>query len=491
MISKLQAHILALLPALAASSSSAFAEKPAPILVTGWPLPTNEAQKAILSNDAIMESLACPSLTRLNLAKKSSEPLLLEKLEEADKVWRFTLASGLTWWDQSAVSMSDLEAFVRETLQPQQLTHGRFAWAIPEFTLTSKDRTLIIQWAQKPGFGPYVFNEHPFRKKSNNTIGVQCAGNWRVEPKAAGLLLQDRSAEGLNDILLSTNPKAKPLNSERLLSFAFGEEMPGADSKKPLTQNLVCARPLDTPILTVIAWNPQGVATRDPGFRRAVTHLTPRGALLRSGAGAMGDLISAPILRAHPGYKRNLLVPAYDPAKSDAMLNDLGYRRLEEDGFRRDAAGKLLEVKILARNHEGSTLLRKVLDDSFRALGIKLRFINEGEGVPDGLLTGILTSWPDGDLSQHLHSRVSGRNWPWSWQDPNLDQALEAYALSLTQKTPNFTLLEKIHDLVYKLEPFSVLMQHRVCLEARLNRPQAKGEIAVRNPDWFRQLIGL
>lgn len=491
MISKAQARILALLPALAASSSTAFAEKPAPILVTGWPLPTNEAQKAILSNDAIMESMVCPGLTRLNLAKKSSEPLLLEKVEEADKVWRFTLASGLTWWDQSAVSMADLEAFVRETLQPQQLTQGRFTWAVPDFTLSSKDRTLSIQWAQKPAFGPFVFNEHPFRKKAGNALGVQCAGNWKVEPKTAGLLLQDRKGEGQNDILLSTDQKAKVTGNGRQLTFAFGEEMPGADSKKPITQNLSCERPMDTPIITVIAWNPQGTVTRDPKFRRAITHLTPRGALLRAGAGSMGDLISGPILRAHPGYKRNLLVPAYDPARSDAMLNELGYRRLEEDGFRRDASGKLLEVKILARDHEGSILLRKVLDDSFRALGIKLRFINEGEGVPDGLLTGILTSWPDGDLSVHLHSRVSGRSWPWAWQDQNLDQALEAYALSLTQKTPNFALLEKIHDLVYKLEPFSVLMQHRVCLEARLNQPQPKGEIAVRNPDWFRQLIGL
>ncbi|MDQ3230213.1 MAG: ABC transporter substrate-binding protein, partial [Pseudobdellovibrionaceae bacterium] len=321
--------------------------------------------------------------------------------------------------------------------------------------------------------------------------GVQCAGNWRAETATAGLLLHDRSGEGRNNILLTADTKARTASSERLLAFEFGEEMPGADSKKPITQNLSCERPLDTPIMTVIAWNPQGATTRDAKFRRAITHLTPRGALLRSGAGSMGDLISGPVLRAHPGYKRNLLVPAYDPAKSDAMLNELGYRRLEEDGFRRDPAGKLLEVKILARDHEGSTLLRKVLDDSFRALGIKLRFINEGDGTPDGLLTGIMTSWPDGDLTDLLHSKASARSWPWTWQDQNLDQALEAYALSLTQKTPDFTLLEKIHDLVYKLEPFSVLMQHRVCLEAKLSKPQAKGEIAVRNPDWFRQLIGL
>jgi hypothetical protein len=483
--------ILALLPALAASGTTAHAEKPAPIVVTGWPLPLNEAQKVILSNDAIMESLVCPALTRLNLQKKSSEPVLLEALEQTDKTWRFTLRRDLTWWDQSAVSVADLEAFVRETLQPQQLTEGRFTWTIPTFTLTSQDRTLTIQWSHKPEFGPYVFNEHPFRKKTANALGVQCTGNWSAEPQTAGLLLKDRSGNGRHDILLTADPKAKPANAERLLAFAFGDEMPGTDTGKPITHNLSCARPLDTPIVTVIAWNPQGVMTRDARFRRAITHLTPRGAILRAGAGAMGDLISGPILRSHPGYKRSLLVPTYDPGKSDAMLNELGYRRLEEDGFRRDASGKLLEVKILVRDHEGSALLRKVLDDSFRALGIKLRFINEGEGVPDGLLTGILTSWPDGDLTDHLHSRISSRVWPWSWQDRHLDEALEAYALSLTQKSPNFTLLEKIHELVYKLEPFSVLMQHRVCLEASLSRPQPKGEIAVKNPDWFRQLIGL
>ncbi len=44
------------------------------------------------------------------------------------------------------------------------------------------------------------------------------------------------------------------------------------------------------------------------------------------------------------------------------MLNELGFRRLEEDGFRRDDAARL-EV-YLAWDREGSALLRKVRDDS-------------------------------------------------------------------------------------------------------------------------------
>lgn len=491
MIFKVQARSLAFLPALVLLSPADAAEKPAPIVVTGWPLPLNEAQKAVLSNDAIMEGLVCPSLTRLNLQSHRSEPVLLGKLEESGKVWQLTLAPELSWWDQSPVSLGDLETFVRETLKPEELSQRGMNWPVPTFTITAQQRTLTVQWTQKPVFGPYVLNEHPFRKKAANALGFQCAGGWSAEPRTASLLLHDRTGDGRNDILLTADPKEGAGKSERVLTFAFGEEMPGAASKKPMTQNLSCDRPLDTPILTVIAWNPEGAVTRDSRFRRAITHLTPRGAILRAGAGSMGDLISGPVLRAHPGYKRSLLVPAYDPSKADAILNELGFRRLEEDGFRRDVQGKPLELTLLTRDREGSSLLRKVLDDSFRALGIKLRFIGEGSGVPDGILTGIVTSWPDGDLTELLHSRISGKAWPWSWHDAALDQALDAYALSLTQKSPDFTLLEKIHDLVYKLEPFSVLMQHRVCLTAKLKKPQAKGEIAVRNPDWFRQLIGL
>ncbi len=489
MISKALAKILALLPFLSFAQPMRATEKPDPIFVTGWPLGFNETQKAVLSNDAIMENLVCPSLTRLNLINRRSEPLLLEKLEESDRIWRLTLAPSLTWWNQAAVSMQELEVFVRETLDPNQLTKGRFLWSVPEYSISSKDRTLSVQWAQKPAFGPYVFNDHALRKKASTSLGFECVGNWAAEADSKGLLLRDRVNKGRDNILFTQD--SKELRGDRKLAFLFGEDMQDITSKKPITQNLVCRQPLDTPILTIIAWNPDGQFTRHARFRRAITHLTPRGALLRAGAGSLGDLVSGPILRAHPGYKRGLLVPAYDPAKADAILNEMGLRRLEEDGFRRDAQGKSLEVRLLTRDHEGSTLLRKVLDDSFRALGIKLSFVSEGDGTADGLLTGIATSWPDGDLTELLHSRVSNRIWPWSYQDQILDQALEAYALSLTRQNPDFVLLEKIHELVYKLEPFSVLMQHRVCLETQWpSKAKKKSEISVRNPDWFRQLIG-
>ncbi|MCX6129962.1 MAG: ABC transporter substrate-binding protein, partial [Proteobacteria bacterium] len=249
---------------------------------------------------------------------------------------------------------------------------------------------------------------------------------------------------------------------------------------------------IDTPIFTVIAWNPNGPVTGDARFRRAMTHLIPRGALLRAGTGHLGDLVSAPILRSHPGYNRRLLVPNYDPQKADTILNELGYKRTPEEGFRRNPEGQALEIKLLVRNSAGSGLLRKVLDDGFRALGIKLKFIDESEGVPDGLLTGIMGSWPDSDLGPWLNSRQSESIWPWRYQDAKLDEALEAYARSLTEASPNFGLLEKVHELVYKLEPFSVLMQHRVCLDAQWPEKRLPpGEITLRDPEWFRNFIGL
>ncbi len=490
MLCKAFSKVLAFLPVLLSASSAGAIENPSPILVSGWPLELNETQKAVLSNDAIMESLVCPSLTRLNLVSKRSELVLLEKLEESDKSWRLTLAPKLSWWDNTPVSPEDLESFLRETLIPSKVAHGRYAWTVPPYTVSVKDRTLTLQWQQKPAFGPYVLNNQPMQKKVGTALGLQCTGGWAAEASPQGLLLKDRLNQGQNDILLSPDPKPKEAIGNRRLAFLFGDDMQGPAPKRWVDNETSCSRPLDTPIVTVVAWNPQGAATKDPKFRRAITHLTPRGALLRAGAGYLGDLVSGPILRAHPGYKRTLLVPTYDPGKADAMLNELGYRRLEDDGFRRDASGKPLEVKIQVRDREGSALLRKVMDDSFRALGIKLSF--KSDGVPDGILTGVLTSWPDGDLSELLPSKVGNDVWPWGYQDQGLEQAMEAYSVSLTKRDPDFTLLEKVHDLVYKLEPFSVLMQHRVCLESQWDRgKRGKGEIVVRNPDWFRQLIGL
>ncbi len=461
-------------------------EKKTNVVISGWPLEVGNLGQAVLSEDPLMGTLVCPSLTRLNLNALKSEAYLLEKLDDNGEQWTFKLKSGLKWWDKSAVSGEQLAEFLRLELPVAVEKQGLRTWHLPAMDLTVNGPQVTIHWKSKPLFGPYVLNNSPFRQKFEGieSLAFQCAGELKPEKEASTVHLI--AANGLR---LDLQPSSVS-NDPPFIDFRFGEELHPNRSKRQLDEALKCDQAIDTPFITLLAWNPAGRWTSDPTFRRAMTHLIPRGALLRSGAGSLGDLISGPILRAHPGYKRNLLVPAYDLGKAEQLLNKLGYKRSEQDGYRRTPQGELMELRILVHDFEGSTLLRKVLDDSLRAIGLKTVFTGKMENNVDAVLASVASSWPDANLSSFLHSKSVDSPWPWRYQDAALDQALVTYALSLTRLKPDFTFLEKVHDLVYKLEPFSILMQHRVCLEAKLGAAEMrKLKIGVKNPDWFAELL--
>lgn len=470
-------------------------EKPRSIVVAGWPLETKKLDEAVLSQDALMGPLVCPALTRLNLNSLRSETFLLKSLRFDAQRWVFELKSDLKWWDDTPVSVEDLKAFVEEELPLAVRNKGLGQWTFPEFTLAHEGQALTLTWKGPltPAFGPYILNELPFRKKTpGQGLGFQCAGSLRPQLKAGELHLTSAGelpALAIRREVADTRPDNKV--DEAYLNFRFGEELHPSSHKRQVDEALHCEQALDTPLLTLIAWNPKGPWTSDANFRRAMTHLLPRGALLRAGAGSLGDLVSGPILRLHPGYKKNLLVPPYDMEKAQQILNKLGYGRSEVDGYRRTAKHEIMELKFLVHDFEGSTLLRKVIDDSLRAIGIKTNFTDKpSEGV-DAVLASVRSSWPDSNLSSFLHSQSPESPWPWRYQDPAMDKALELYGLSLTQERPDFTLLEKVHEVVYKLEPFSLLMQHRMCLEAQLGKGTQVKRASAKNPDWFGDLIRL
>lgn len=479
--------------ALQATPGKALPSKAQPITVAGWPLDTSRLPEALLSGDPLLGNLLCPALTRLNLLQLKSEPYLLQKLEVKGDRWILTPNENLKWWDERRVTLTELETFLKDELPEAVQKIGMGRWELPSMDFIQVKGQLIVQWTSTPSFGPYILNEMPLKKKlATGQLPFQCAGTLHPDPEIKSVFIDSVQAAPR---LAWQNGPATPGQKKPeapYVSFRFGEELHPSSYKRQLDEALVCAQPLDTPLITLLAWNPNGHWTKDPVFRRSMTHLLPRGALLRSGAGSLGNLISGPILRIHPGYNSRLKVPAYDPLLADKLLNSIGFKRSEDDGYRRTADGLLMEMKILVYDYEGSTLLRKVLDDSLRALGLKTIFTQNSRDPVDAVLTSIVSSWPDSNPSLFLHSASKNAPWPWRYQDPQLDKALEHYSVTLTHQKPDFTLLEKIHDVVYKLEPFSILMQHRTCLEAQLGKGKtSRQEISLRNPDWFSDLTGL
>jgi hypothetical protein len=470
---------------LSLTSAVMAVEKPKSVLVAGWPLDIQNPTGPLLAGDPLLGPLLCPSLTRLNLANQRSEFVLLKQLEDKGNRWSFQPKSGLSWWDGSTV---DLESFLRAELPKAIETQGLGQWKVPAFSFRKEGETLHLEWKEAPAFGPYILNRMPLIKEAAfGRLAFQCAGAYRPQYQAAGIELQS-TASPAAPVLQWVDVDQQAVRGQEMLRFRFGEELHPEGYRRQLEDALECPRKVDTPLISLIAWNPTGRWTKDVRFRRAMTHLLPRGALLRSGAGSLGDLLSGPILRIHPGYRRSLLVPTYDPSRADHLLNELGHKRSEEDGYRRTDKGQIMEVQLLVSSADNHSLVRKVIDDSFRVMGLKVAFVTQKDKNPDGMLTSLVSPWPDTNLMPFLHSKSKSSPWPWTYQDNALDQGLEAYALSLTRQQPDFTLLEKVHELVYKQEPFSILMQHKVCLDS--SRGIASTRLSLRNPDWFAELVG-
>lgn len=458
-----------------------------PRLVYGWPFSEEGLTEILLNQDALMGNMVCPSLTRLNLNLGRSEPFLLHAMSESDlgRKWTMSLKPGLRWWGGKAVTLEDLEAFIKRELGPlAEKYSGELADSL-NYKVEIVDRTLSVVFAKTPGFGPYLLNRRPFFQKMGETI--ECAGPLRARTQGADIVLEGK---------LSREPKEFILKAEFLadgakdvfVTFRFGNELHPPTWERQIEEELICPLPLDLPVMTLIAWNPNGLYTKDEEFRRAMTFILPRGAMLRAGAGSLGDLISAPILRIHPGYNKSQLVLPYDLKRADAILNAMNLPRSEKDGYRRGPNGEVLELSIALDPSQNAGLLRKILDDSFRALGMRLK-MTSNKAESDGILSGIEVNWPENDISPILHSKMSQKVWPWRYHFPEIDAALDAYNRELTREKPNFVLLQKIHELVMKKEPFSVLVQHKSCMQYGKAVKLAGGKPNVRNPDWIRAVI--
>ncbi len=68
-----------------------------------------------------------------------------------------------------SVTMTELETFVREILELQQLNRGRFIWTVPDYAITT-DLSLTVQWAQSDRSVPMFSTITPLRKKTNTPV---------------------------------------------------------------------------------------------------------------------------------------------------------------------------------------------------------------------------------------------------------------------------------------------------------------------------------
>lgn len=477
------------------------------ITVVGWDFSAVHETNALLDfgNDPVVGRLVCPPLTRLDIHDKGSEAFVLKSISanSDNREWNFTLQPGTLWWSGDQVHANDLKDFISRLLADNTFRERlSVLWSIPEFKVevVSPNAVRLI-WKTAPVFGLYIFDGVAFSRPASATqeersaLKFECVGRYSAkleqENKAEILLLTPtKSLGGASRSIKLLSQHEKFTEDSNSIVFDTASQVDQDLGAKGLKETQRCTTRLELPYMTMILWNARRPVIKDAAMRRALTQLTPRGELLRTGAGGFGELVSSPIPRSHPGYDPSLKLRSFSLEDAATALDTLGYRRSSPEKSRGGKDGSVLKL-FIATQKGSSGLAEKIVSDSFNAVGIELH-IESNEGMYlekyDGQILSWTAPWPALNLAQVFHSHAKHPWQVWLPHQSRLDNHLEDYALSLSKGTPKYQSLRMAHKELFELEPVTVLMQHKACLRA--GRGFAKtGRIDVRDPDWFWQLI--
>lgn len=489
----------------------------APLDVVGWPgvpewTATTAAPGLEVGSDPVLGRQACPPLTRLSLVEGKGEDILLRHAVEEYRdarddggkgdrhgaFWRFEVRTGLWWWNGDAVTPTHVADFVRAQMANVARDRSGGVWHLPEFEVkTDGDKYVTVQWRQAPPFGPFVFNDAPFFRSvaaSGSGLRFECAGLYGAAVKDFGLELTPTPAYKVRKplpVVRLYRVGSRPAGGQqRTLEFQMAEAFGGDPATRASDTGAACGRTFDLPYMTMIAWNVQRAPLTEVAFRQALTQLTPRGVLATSAAAALADTATAAIPKGHPGYDGKLSPRPFDFQAAAQALTKLGYKRPAADGPRLRPDGKPLQLE-LSTQPGSSGLMEKVIVDAYASVGIVVTFQTAGaSNAPDldGALGVFAMDWPRASLLADLHGGAEDATF-WSPRDQALDQALEAYARSVTEPVPDFKLLGRVHQRLTQLEPMTVVLQHKACVQAGTGISVAHGALDPKDPDWFRQLL--
>lgn len=471
--------------------------------VVGWPLPDLRADEPNpkLGDDPVFGRQMCPPLTRLNLAKKDSEPLLVRLVAVENTTWRFEPRTGIFWWNGDLISGKDVATFVEHALPAAVQARGAGLWTVPEHTIeTEKDGTVLVRWAKLPEYGPFVFNGMPFHRavpdaKANSGVKFECAGLYQPKQFAeSSMTLEPNTAYSFKKPLPILKfhapghaPKAGP---DSRFELRYADDLPASPDKRA-PDDLLCSQTLDLSYATMIVWNTAVGPAADKNFRRLITQLIPVSDLASAGAARLADGGPGLIPRGHPGsVSPRKDVVRYNLKTVSDGLNAIGLKRKTAASPRLSADGKPLEL--LFGVAPGSTgLVEKVIADALTAVGIGVTFkpLSQAGDKADGVLSTFSLDWPRVSFLGNFHSQAKPEAPFRTLGNVELDRKLEAYARTLTTAKPDFALLGAVQTQLQDLEPATVLLAHKACVSATGTVKLGKRGIDSKDPDWFRQFL--
>lgn len=443
-----------------------------------------------LGNDPVVGRQACPSLLRYNSINMKPEAVLLKSVPDDGDKWNFVLRPSIRWWSGTNVSPAELAASLEKDLKDALV--DRQIDASPRISV--QGATVEVQWPKNPPFGPMILAGRPlWRQVNGKSPAFECAGLYTISNMDAGAknltmsLSKGYSGKFQTIKILSAQP-----NEKSPTTIAFTSEAVVSPTSTVIPSRK-CDGLLDIPFATAIIWNPDSRWASTPGMRQALTQATPRGEILRTAAADLGSLISGPILRNHPGYTSQQIVPPFNLEVANTLLSAAGLKQSAIGAPRSASDGTIMHLRFLRANKVKQGLIEKIISDSYASLGIETEFV---ENTPaniaqvDGVLAGVALPWPELNLKEFLHSRGQKKLSAFPFFVPNdksLDEALDAYEQSLLAGKPRLDQLSRVHSRFADLESWSMIMGHQSCVKTAGIPLRSKLNIA--DPDWFRKLV--
>jgi ABC-type transport system substrate-binding protein len=421
---------------------------------------------------------------------------LLKSAPQVDKngekeIWTFTIRPGLRWWSGITVDADGLAGWLKSNLAG--IVEERLGEDVPtSFEIsTSGTSTVKVTWPKSPGYGPYVLSGASLHRMTGGSL--ECAGLYSASaiPGGIELAVSKGYTAKYSKIQVLAGSDAIPSGKKGILFSMAGKK---AQVDKTNIKTSACDARLDVPLMTALIWNPSSPLAAKPELRDSLTRATPRGEILRTAAGDIGSLVSAPILRTHPGYNSKLLVKAYNLDSAAQGFEKAGFRQQHIGLPRSQGQDKPVFLRI-ARLSGRQDLVEKMIGDSYASLGVNSQFDDSSTpGITfDAALVSVFIPWTSQDLRPLAHSgalKTKGKSQlPFlPVTDKELDGLLDAYSRVLTKADPpDFDLLRKVHQKWYDLEPWTVLLAHQYCVEARgLKLPKKLNSL---DSDWFRSVV--
>lgn len=398
-----------------------------------------------------------PTLTGKSEVDFSVEPGLAESWSSSEDglTWTYELREGLRWSDGEPLTAGDVAYTINRSRDEEWANH--FSTVANIVAAAKGDRTVVLTSSRAdpklPVMDVYVVPEHVYENIGVNALATHDA----IDDPGAGPFVMKEWKRGrfwrmvANDSYWNGRPGVDEIvfrvyaSTDALIAALEGGEIDATGDIPAKRLDLLENESNITVVsgdqgafdeLAINAGDGLGgfhPAIADVVVRRAIAHAIDRRTLLDRVLNGHGILTPAIAPSASPEW--DLVLPdseqyGFDPARSNQMLDDAGYRDADGDGVREDPDGRPLEFRYLSRSEsEVAAPVAEFIREWMKGIGIDLRVEVLSDArlrlrIAQGTYEMFVRGWsprtdPDSMLSHFKCSEISDDAESPGWNDAN------------------------------------------------------------------------